>query len=179
VRSNQKGVGKTLAGKQSRTVRQRAENFIAGVRVALAAGSSPASRLAAPLGWGGAACCRRQGAGADLHAALSHLSDACLHMVGCVCLTHPQCARRATVGRSHPACVMQMGLADVTVLMATQEDDYRKPNTGMWRFFVDELNAGAAPGTLLNTCWPQPGRRASRRLPGTPRRRACVLACAA
>ena len=46
--------------------------------------------------------------------------------------------------------MLQMGLADVTVLMATQEDDYRKPNTGMWRFFVDELNGGAAPGTLLN-----------------------------
>jgi hypothetical protein len=74
---------------------------------------------------------------------------------------------------------MQMGLADVTVLMATQEDDYRKPNTGMWRFFVDELNAGAVPGALLNTCLPQPGRWQSRRLPGTPWRRACGLACAA
>jgi hypothetical protein len=77
VRSNQKGVGKTLAGKQSRNVRQRAENFIAGVRVALAAGSSLASWVAAPLGWGGAAC--SQCARADLHAALSHLSGhACI-----------------------------------------------------------------------------------------------------
>ena len=51
-----------LAGKQSRNVRQRAENFIAGVRVALAVGGSHASWLASPLRWGGAVCSRCAGA---------------------------------------------------------------------------------------------------------------------
>ena len=42
-----------------------------------------------------------------------------------------------------------MGLPDVTVLMATAEDDFRKPNTGMWTFFVEHLNGGVAPGTAF------------------------------
>lgn len=43
----------------------------------------------------------------------------------------------------------QMGLPDVTVLMATAEDDFRKPKTGMWTFFVEHLNGGVAPGTAF------------------------------
>ena len=41
---------------------------------------------------------------------------------------------------------VQLGISDVTVLMATQDDDFRKPNTGMWTFFVESLNDGVAPG---------------------------------
>ncbi len=44
-----------------------------------------------------------------------------------------------------------MGLPDVTVLMATAEDDFRKPNTGMWKFFVEHLNDGVAPGTAFRS----------------------------
>lgn len=31
------------------------------------------------------------------------------------------------------------------VLMATLKDEYRKPDTGMWDFFVQHMNAGAQP----------------------------------
>ena len=58
-----------------------------------------------------------------------------------------------------------MGLPDVTVLMATQDDDCRKPKSGMWTFFVDHLNGGVAPSArpaplgFLALCGQQPPRQ--------------------
>ena len=34
--------------------------------------------------------------------------------------------------------------------MATQSDEFRKPETGMWEFFVKHCNKGAKPGTLAS-----------------------------
>lgn len=41
---------------------------------------------------------------------------------------------------------MQMGV-DATVLYACGKDNFRKPGTGMWDFFVENLNGGVSPGT--------------------------------
>ena len=40
---------------------------------------------------------------------------------------------------------MQLGIMDVTVVLATQADECRKPDTGMWAFFIEHLNDGVAP----------------------------------
>ena len=38
-------------------------------------------------------------------------------------------------------------------LLATNKDEYRKPETGMWDFWVRETYEGAEPGQLL---WDDP-----------------------
>ena len=43
----------------------------------------------------------------------------------------------------------------VSAFMATQKDDMRKPEIGMWEFFVREGNGGTKPGlraTVPMTC---------------------------
>lgn len=49
---------------------------------------------------------------------------------------------------AHPS---QIGL-EPPVLLATNKDDNRKPETGMWQFFVEHGNKGVEPGK-------QPGHR--------------------
>jgi hypothetical protein len=41
---------------------------------------------------------------------------------------------------------MQMEV-DATVLYAAGRDNFRKPGTGMWDYFVENLNGGVSPGT--------------------------------
>ena len=41
---------------------------------------------------------------------------------------------------------MQMKMADLPVLLATNKDEYRKPETGMWDFWVKLGKAGVEPG---------------------------------
>lgn len=38
---------------------------------------------------------------------------------------------------------------DATVLYAAGRDNFRKPGTGMWDYFVENLNGGVSPGTHL------------------------------
>lgn len=39
------------------------------------------------------------------------------------------------------------------VVVATQKDDFRKPERGMWDFFVEHGNEGVSPGaTNLTSC---------------------------
>ena len=47
------------------------------------------------------------------------------------------------------------GIPDITVLMATRDDEFRKPNAGMWTFFVEHLNGGVEPGARP-VCWQAP-----------------------
>jgi hypothetical protein len=44
---------------------------------------------------------------------------------------------------------MQIGV-DATILYATgKENEFRKPEPGMWTFFVEHLNDGVVPGMVL------------------------------
>lgn len=49
----------------------------------------------------------------------------------------------------------------VSAFMATQKDDMRKPEIGMWEFFVREGNGGKKPGSQLfcarSVVWSGPG----------------------
>ena len=71
----------------------------------------------------------------------------------------PGAARMLSELKSEGLQCVQMGengISDITVLMATQDDDFRKPNPGMWTFFVEHLNGGVAPSArpalLFNSC---------------------------
>jgi len=60
----------------------------------------------------------------------------------CECTKHP-----ASLDIEVPHCLSpQIGMPDVAVMMATNKDKTRKPETGMWDFWVQHGNGGVQPG---------------------------------
>ena len=116
-------MGKQLEGKASRTVRQRAENLITEVRCPVLvpcffSGRKPLINLAGPC---------------KLVMRVGHSPGAARILLE----LKPEGLRGVQMGEN--------GIPDITVVMATQDDDFRKPNPGMWTFFVEHLNGGVEP----------------------------------
>ena len=131
--SNQKDVGKKLEGAASKKHRQITENLITQVRCPVHFRLQGRSRQPCyvVLFYAGAAGCS--------------MVRRCSHA--------PQAQTKTKMRQG-----MQLG-ADVTVVMATQDGEFRKPNPGMWNFFVEVLNGGITPGagpatlcSLISSC---------------------------
>lgn len=41
---------------------------------------------------------------------------------------------------------LQAEISDVAAIMATNKDEFRKPETGMWKFFIENGNDNVEPG---------------------------------
>lgn len=46
-------------------------------------------------------------------------------------------------------CDLQLGVP-VQIFMAPQKDEFRKPETGMWKWMVEKCNDGIEPGADLS-----------------------------
>ena len=46
---------------------------------------------------------------------------------------------------------LQAGISEVAAIMATNKDEFRKPEPGMWKFFTEHGNAGVEPGQVHST----------------------------